>query len=98
MGVVSTNRPEHDEDLPPVVLKIAFDNEAALQHFKSWLCGSGEQAYWRWMEFREEEENGPITATGFNYHTGQGATSIEKFQSHEIKARCGRMDGKRWER
>jgi len=28
-------------------LSIEFDNEEALEHFASWLCGQGEQDYWQ---------------------------------------------------
>ena len=64
-------------------LRIEFDNpEAALLHFKSWLCGSGEQSYWTWMECREDEEDGPITAKRFNYHK----------DGPLIEAECGRLD------
>ena len=50
-------------------LKIEFDNEKAAKHFASWLCGSGEQQYWEWMEYREEDfDEGDITATSFHYH------------------------------
>lgn len=48
-------------------LKIVFSNQAALTHFAKWLDGSGEQNYWDWMEYREEEEEGDITAIRFNY-------------------------------
>lgn len=47
---------------------IRFKNERARQHFKHWLCGSGEQQYWEWMRYREEEEDGDITALNFKYH------------------------------
>ena len=50
------------------VLALVFDNADMAQHFKTWLCESGEQAYWDWMEYREEEEEGDITARHFNYH------------------------------
>jgi hypothetical protein len=49
-------------------ITIKFENEAAARHFASWLCGQGEQSYWDWMECREEEEEGNITARQFIYH------------------------------
>ena len=55
-------------------LQIKFANEAAAAHFASWLCGSGEQQYWDWMEYREEEEEGDITATSFHYHGEEDET------------------------
>ena len=64
-------------------LTITFENQQAADHFKSWLCGAGEQDYWMWMEYREKEEQGPITATSFEYHEPGGST---------IVATCGRMD------
>ena len=65
------------------VLKIEFDNEKALNHFASWLCESGEQSYWQWMECREEEEDGNITATRFWYH---------RLANQTIETVCGRLD------
>tara|TARA_Y100000034_G_scaffold74871_1_gene89940 strand:+ start:2362 stop:2565 length:204 start_codon:yes stop_codon:yes gene_type:complete len=62
------------------VLKIEFDNQAAANHFSHWLCGQGEQNYWIWMEEREREEDGPITAWSFRY---KGDT---------IETECGRLD------
>lgn len=61
---------------------IEFDNEYAAKHFMDWLCGSGEQEYWMWMEYREEDEDGDITALSFDYDTNK----------LEIKTECGRMD------
>lgn len=59
-----------------------FENEEALNHFKLWMCGSGEQGYWDWMEYREEEEEtGDITGLSFDYWNGK-----------VIKIKCGRMD------
>jgi len=51
-----------------IKLTIEFDNQEALKHFTLWLCESGEQAYWDWMEYREQEEEGDITAVDFHYH------------------------------
>lgn len=59
-----------------------FQNKEAALHFKHWLCGSGEQQYWDWMEYREEEEEkGDITGVSFNYWNGEN-----------IKVNCGRLD------
>lgn len=63
-------------------LILEFDNKDAANHFKHWLCGQGEQDYWMWMEYREQEDEGNITGIEFNYHTN----------SDVIKIRCGRMD------
>jgi hypothetical protein len=51
-----------------VDLIIRFPNQKTLEHFAQWLCGAGEQDYWNWMEYREQEETGDITATVFHYH------------------------------
>lgn len=51
-----------------VKLEIEFDNEDAARHFGLWLCESGEQQYWEWMEYREAEDDGDITAILFHYH------------------------------
>jgi hypothetical protein len=61
-------------------LTIEFDNEKAMLHFKGWLSGQGEQDYWLWMECREQEEEGDITATEFRYF------------HNKIIAKCGRLD------
>lgn len=63
-----------------------FENDAAAAHFLSWLCESGEQGYWQWMECREAEEDGPITAVSFEYHP-DGI-----FGGGPIVATCGRLD------
>lgn len=63
------------------VLTFEFENEAAANHFKTWLCESGEQQYWDWMEYREQEEKGNITGKDFDYWNG--AT---------IKVACGRLE------
>lgn len=48
-------------------ITIQFENEKAAQHFAHWLDGQGEQDYWTWMECREQEEDGDITAKRFVY-------------------------------
>jgi hypothetical protein len=63
-------------------LTFEFDNEEAANHFKTWLCGQGEQDYWTWMKYREEEEEGNITGRDFDYWSG----------TEVIKVKCGRMD------
>lgn len=83
-----------------VKLVIEFDNEEAAYHFGSWLCGSGEQNYWQWMEYREEEEEGDITAF-FEYHSPLDESfpqndkrryaNAKFLNGLKIKARCGRL-------
>lgn len=65
-------------------VKIKFDNKKAADHFLTWLCELGEQAYWNWMECRESEEDGDITAIRFDY-------DFDKFKA---KTECGRLDKK----
>ncbi len=46
------------------------ENFDAADHFLTWLCESGEQHYWDWMEVRESEqepEDPPITVVSFKY-------------------------------
>ena len=38
-----------------------------MKHFRIWLIEQGEQDYWSWMKYREYEEDGNITAVGFDY-------------------------------
>lgn len=66
---------------------IEFENEKAAEHFALWLCGSGEQHYWDWMEYREDEDEGPITALHFDYHTPNGG----EFGT-TIVTKCGRLN------
>ena len=74
-------------------LSIEFDNEEALKHFASWLCGAGEQDYWQWMEYREQEEDGDITAVKFNYHCGKDVGSLKTFiKDKTIRTKAGRID------
>jgi hypothetical protein len=68
-------------------LIIDFDNQRALEHFASWLCGSGEQQYWEWMANREGEEDGDITAVSFNYHDQEG----DFIGGNTIRTDCGRL-------
>lgn len=62
-------------------LVIKFDNVKAANYFKTWLCEQGEQDYWTWMEYREQEEKGKITAVEFDYQ-----------QEDVIVAKCGRLE------
>jgi hypothetical protein len=62
-------------------LVFEFASPEAANHFKHWLCGQGEQDYWIWMEYREQEEKGDITAVAFDYFNGEN-----------IPAKCGRLD------
>jgi hypothetical protein len=68
-------------DVKGTKLTFEFESEEALNHFKHWLCGQGEQDYWIWMECREQEEEGPITGLDFDYWHGA-----------KVKVKCGRMD------
>lgn len=58
-------------------LVIKFPNDEATRHFALWLCESGEQSYWDWMKYRENEDNGDITATNFHYHGEEDETKEE---------------------
>lgn len=55
-------------------IKIVFANEKAAHHFASWLCGSGEQQYWQWMENVEDDEGGDITVLSFEYNGEEDKT------------------------
>ena len=65
----------------PVKVEINFANKKAAKHFMSWLCEAGEQDYWLYMEAREGEENGDITALVFDY----------KWKKFVIETECGRQ-------
>jgi len=70
------------------VLKIEFDNKDALMHFATWLCEGGEQDYWQWMECREDEEDGNITAVQFHYHGKEDETKAETDTSRYGEFMC----------
>jgi hypothetical protein len=69
-------------------ITIEFDNEAVALHFAHWLCGSGEQHYWNWMEYREQEEDGDITAVNFHYHAKEDG---EFMNDWTIRTTAGRL-------
>lgn len=81
-------------------LTIEFDSQSCLEHFASWLCNSGEAQYWEWMEYREQEESGNITATQFHYHGIEDQTKEitdasrygEFISDNTIRTTCGRLD------
>lgn len=81
-------------------LQIRFANEAAAKHFAHWLDGAGEQMYWEWMQCREDEEEGDITALRFHYHGEEDQTKAvndptrygEFMADNIIRTTCGRMD------
>jgi hypothetical protein len=83
-------------------LVIEFQNEKAAQIFGTWLCELGEQDYWNWMEYREEEQEGNITAVQFEYYSPideKYAKNDEKRYKNSkflgdfiIKTECGRLD------
>ncbi len=80
-------------------LIIRFASDEAADHFASWLCESGEQSYWDWMQVREEEEPGDITALSFGYHGPEDETKAENDPARYgeflcdwvIRAECGRL-------
>ncbi len=82
-----------------VTLKIEFANQKALKHFASWLCGSGEQQYWDWMESQEQVEIGDITAVDFDYHNedkSKAQNDPKRYKGfmadNTIRTTCGRLD------
>lgn len=83
-----------------VELVIRFGNQEALNHFASWLCESGEQEYWNYMEYREEEEDGDITAVEFDYHGEEDQTKAKRdperygefMEDNIIRTTVGRLD------
>ncbi len=67
---------------------IRFANKEAALHFASWLCGSGEQQYWDWMYYREDEEDGDITAVSFHYHGEEDETKDRDDPTHYGEFMC----------
>lgn len=56
----------------PVKLTIEFPSQDALEHFALWLNGSGEQSYWKWMMYREQEEPERDIRVRFEYYFSGG--------------------------
>ena len=80
-------------------LTIEFDSKEAMEHFATWLCEQGEQDYWNWMEYREEEEEGDITVVSFKYHKEDESFAEndpkrygEFLEDGIIRTKCGRLD------
>lgn len=67
---------------------IKFANKTAAHHFAIWLCESGEQQYWNWMEYREDEEDGDITVIDFEYHGEEDKTKAENDPKRYGKFMC----------
>jgi hypothetical protein len=42
-------------DSDKATLTFNFDSVEDANNFKSWLCGSGEQHFWTWEEYRLQE-------------------------------------------
>ena len=70
-------------------VQIHFDNEKAAKGFLLWLCEAGEQDYWNWQQYREQEEKGNITATNIDYFPNGAKEFAENL---EAVASCGRLD------
>ena len=69
-----------DTDPENGTITIRFSNPRAAHHFKSWLCGSGEQYYWDWIDCREYEEPGPIRAKFDYWHEDPNVIPAECFR------------------
>lgn len=90
----------HSRKVEETDLVIKFPTKEAAVHFASWLCGAGEQYYWMWMECREEETAGDITATSFHYHGDEDKTKEltdptrykEFLCDNTIRTTMGRLD------
>lgn len=84
------------ESCSPTDFVIRFGSNKARQHFKLWLCESGEQSYWDWMACRERREPGDITAVEFKYHRfhdySTRANEREFNASFPIEVVLGRLD------
>ena len=80
-------------------ITIEFDSDEVAMHFAEWLCGSGEHQYWNWMEYREQEEEGDITVTSFDYRvedTSKEETDPDRYGEFmcdwTIRTKSGRLD------
>lgn len=63
-----------DFDDHGAILTFDFKTKEAAEHFKSWLCESGEQEYWEWMRERESdlEDDEMISVVEFDYWLPDG--------------------------
>lgn len=50
----------------PVDLTIKFTNKRALDLFAAWLCNAGEQQYWEYASYQNEDEDAMVRR--FCYH------------------------------
>ena len=73
----------------PAPLVIEFANARAREAFAVWLCESGEQAYWRWMEVNDDGTG--ITAVEFRYH-GPKKRPGEFIADGIIRTKLGKAD------
>jgi hypothetical protein len=89
-----------EEEAKTTNIQIQFANKKVADHFCNWLCWAGEQDYWTWMECREGEEDGDITAIEFNYHGKEDETKAKNDPERYgefmcdgiIRTECGRLD------
>lgn len=73
-------------------LVIDFDNPFARAQFLSWMCESGEQEYWDYMQYREaEHDDGDITVVNFDYPEDFESDDPSDAELH-VHAMCGRLD------
>lgn len=77
---MTDDRDPDDFDVSHTEVTLSFDNVKAANHFKAWLCESGEQSYCDWMVYRERGETGPITGIDFDYWCGG-----------LVRVKCGRL-------
>lgn len=90
--LVEAYEQEHFPIKPPTATTITFEfsNPEAAHHFLIWMSESGEQEYWNWMQYREEndEPEGDITAVELDYWSlNEGETFGPRVQMV-----CGRFD------
>lgn len=82
-------------------ITIKFANQKAAECFATWLCEAGEQDYWEWMKYHEEEtEDKDITVLKFEYHaildrskSDDDPTKYGEFLAdNTIRTNLGRLD------
>jgi len=70
----------------PNAVLLQFETEAAARYFREWLCESGEQDYWQYMEAREDDDpEDDITGLEFDYHHRSGLIPVKcgRFTEHK---------------
>jgi hypothetical protein len=71
-------------------ITIEFDSDEIATHFATWLCEAGEQDYWNWIRYQEQNYPNINCAISFDYHGERD--DLEFMQDWTIRTKSGRLD------